>query len=386
MSAVAVSDASEAVVDAALLAVASAAEAEGPEPTDREIAHRAALARIEKAEAALDAALALKYPTVWGYVAAKYEAAMVASAICDDQYPDAEWDDAEAIIAASRPVYDVLHNALDGLAETDAPDWPGLALKARALAEHFGNEQNLAWARSAIAFADAAEALGSGPRGDLDFLDVLQARGHAEKMAYHLAHDRDGYAGWAAFGGGTIARVAALAETIQRESRALAKAAPAQEAMSTAVIGAVWFDVIPGVPDEPDPVEEASDDFSNALREQMRLEDLPERDEAHQAAWAALNEAEDRVRASVPTTRAGVASQLLAAIGDLDVVRAGTTEDFKEQAEERIRSALVSAIRVLGLPFDYRAAEFYVGDRLADLDGRDRPGAGSRRRRRSGPV
>lgn len=380
---------------AALIADAEkAVAAAGAEPSEVDagkIGLQVALATIEAAEADLNAALSRDYPTTWDYVAAKYEAALKASNACGEVYPDAEWENAHDICSASKPIIDVLHSAIGDLSDTDAPSWPGLALKTRALVAQYGGEPGSPWMLAASSFISAAEALGNAPREDLDFQPVLQARGHAETLAYHMAHDSDGYAGWAWTADGAVAKVSALVETILRESRAFAKATPAQFAMSKAVIEAVWFGRSFSGPSTPPAegdaqpvqcrVEAASDHFATALRMHLHHEcrdgafQEPEAKEKSDAAWSDLKCAEAEALRHVPTTRAGVAFQLLVACGELDFALAGDAESVREAAADNVRAAIVNAIGVLGLPFDRAAAAFYVGSLLDRNDGRDRQGA-----------
>ena len=214
----------------------------------RQITHRAAMAEIEAASKSLNAVLRTSFDDRWDEIAAKYHAAMIASEICDEAYGDAEDEESDVISKASAPIYAVLHDAVDAMRDTPAPDWSGLALKAKALVAMYGGETDSRWCTSALGFAAAADFLGSAPAVTLEAVDVLKARGHAEQLAYYIVRDSDGYQAWGCTGG-TIAAVATLVETIVRESRHMARATDAQNALSAAVIGAVWFDEVPGLPE-----------------------------------------------------------------------------------------------------------------------------------------
>ena len=83
------------------------------------------------------------------------------------------------------------------------------------------------------------------------------------------------------------------------------------------------------------------------------------------AQWHTMIAAEVTAQADTPTSRAGVAFQLLCAVGEIDTVENGGDDDAKEEAAEKIRFAVANAIAALGLPFDAETAQFFLGDRLA---------------------
>lgn len=83
------------------------------------------------------------------------------------------------------------------------------------------------------------------------------------------------------------------------------------------------------------------------------------------AQWLTMIAAETTAQAGNPTSRAGVAFQLLCAVGEIDTVENGSNDDAKEEAGEKIRTAVVNAIAALGLPTDPRTAEYFLGERLA---------------------
>lgn len=84
-----------------------------------------------------------------------------------------------------------------------------------------------------------------------------------------------------------------------------------------------------------------------------------------EAQWYTMLAAEATAQAGLPVARAGVAFQLLCAVGDICVVESGVNQQAKDQAGERIRSAVVNAIAALSLPFDPTTAEYFLGNRLA---------------------
>ena len=281
----------------------------------------------------------------------------------------------EALRERNKPIHAAWREARDALLGHPAPHWAGLALKAKVMLRVFGDGDDKAprWERAAADFQKAAEALGDGDPTKADSIGVLSARGHAEQIAYFLANRPDGYAAW----GMTpdhIADLASAVDRIQTESRDLADAAGLQ-GMSALAFDAVWIGRIPG---DPCPVELLADDFSDVLRSHGELDERKDLAPAEEARLDALDKRlwsiPDDAFASIPTTKTGVAFQLLCAAGQIERVARGTTEAIKEDAEEVIIQALANAIRALGLPFDSRTAEFFMGNRLADLDGARQPG------------
>ena len=252
--------------------------------------------------------------------------------------------------------------------QTPSPHWGALATKVRLIRGSFDCEGR--WDKAAADFLVHAEKLGAADPARADLIEVMSARGHAEQIAYFLANRKDGYAEWA--GSWTLSKLAAEAELVIRESRNLASLRSDLQAMSGEIIRAVWFSKTPKVECE---VSRLSDEWSTALRTQHRLDAKADRSDREQAdllaAEARLSDLNDEVFEHLPRTRTGVAFQLLVAAGCVPHVRHAVTDEAKALAEKNIVAAITNAIRVLGLPFDYRAAPYFVGPLLDDLDGRD---------------
>lgn len=263
------------------------------------------------------------------------------------------------------------------LLATPAPHWAALALKAKAV---IGYVDNCRWVRAARDFIDAAEKIGSVDPKRADLIDVLKARGHAEQIAYYAAHRPDGYADYAC-GMGQIAQMVTEIEGLVTESRDLARTDARLGAISAHVIGAVWFNEIPGH-DRLGSVEALDEEFSEVIRTFNRLDEkqvsgdglTAEEQAEYDKADRRLDEIQDGAFSEPPVTRGGVAFQLIVAASMIDRVYGGSTEQIRSTASANIRTALANAIRALGLPFDYRAAQYFMGPQLDDLDGRDRGG------------
>lgn len=124
-------------------------------------------------------------------------------------------------------------------------------------------------------------------------------------------------------------------------------------------------------------VDHLSDDFANAIRTHDALDTkkglTPSEVTALAQADHDLTAVPNAVFELTPASRSGVAFQLLAAMGQLDIVQHAVSDDA-DRAADCIRTAVANAIRVLGLPFDHRTAEFFTGGALGDLDGANRPG------------
>lgn len=124
-------------------------------------------------------------------------------------------------------------------------------------------------------------------------------------------------------------------------------------------------------------VDHLSDDFATAIRTHDALDTkkglTPSEVTALSQADHDLTAVPNAVFDLTPASRSGVAFQLIAAMGQLDIVQQAVSDDA-DRAADCIRTAVTNAIRVLGLPFDYRTAEFFLGDALGDLDGANRPG------------
>jgi len=282
----------------------------------------------------------------------------------------------KALDARHEPIHRGWRICKETLLATPAPHWAALSLKARTVARHMDGGR---WTRAALEFSEVAEEIGTARPADADVLMVMKALGHAEQIAYFAAHRPDGYASYAC-GLGQVATMASEIEALVAESRELARISPRHAEIIAHIIGAVWFSEAPadGSVDRVGLVEELDEDFSTALRARLVLDgsrDLTAAElEYLQASEDRLDEIRETACGAVPKTRFGVAFQLLVAASLIDRVYGGATDELRAVAGENIRTALANAIRVLGLPFDYRAAEYLLGPQLSDLDGSARPG------------
>ena len=428
----------------------------------------------------------------WEAVSTVYAQALAASDHATTLEMTAATDD---LVIAHAPIHNAMLAARSRLMTTAAPHWAGLAIKADAFLRMWGDDETSRYALAAKRLAIAAAQIGEVLPSEANVVEVMEARGHAERLCYYLAHDDDGYRNWACSVGG-VGRIASEAERIASESRDLASATPVHQGMSGEIISAVWFghsavlDAHEPTPPswdaqirvleaaraeaqargvEVDAVfdDEASGEHARAVAEKryqtaqsladtaldaiidrpvatvgellqkhqlaadrwifgnegetladpafvariisdqdavpslvgrihqdlqrlagvegdcfvgqqatrfadavVRHSELDgERGEAVEAEcdaqWHAMMASETTAQAGVPTSRSGVAFQLLCAVGEIEVVENGRDDEAKREAGEKIRLAVVNAIAALGLPADARTAEFFLGDRLA---------------------
>lgn len=125
-------------------------------------------------------------------------------------------------------------------------------------------------------------------------------------------------------------------------------------------------------------VERLSDDFSGAIRTHDQLDRkgnalTPQEVDALTRAEDALSTIRSSALNHLPRNRSGLAFQLLVAAGHLDAVQYATTDDADASAK-LIRTAIANTLRVLGLPFDYRAAQYFLGPVADDLGDHVRQG------------
>ena len=441
-----------------------------------------------KAVAAAETAL-----SAWDVAEAVYIEARAASDKATDLEMTATNDDH---VIAHEPIHSAYLAARSRLMNTTAPHWAAVGMKAEAFLRMWGDDESARYAQAARSLATAAGKIGKAPLPEADVVDVMAARGYAERLCYFLAHDDDGYRNWACCVGG-VGRIAGDAERIADETRDLAKATPIQQAMSGEIISAVWFGKsavldahepprpptwdalvraygaakeeasergteIDAVYDDPDATTERKERATSRYEAAQCLADTAleaiidrpvtsagelvtkhqlaadrwllgtigetladtafvdriasekeatrwimgrlhqdlqrlagiegECEVARQAArfaeavvrhrdldgakgdvveaecdaqWHTMIAAETAAEAGSPTSRAGVAFQLLCAVGEIDTVENGRDDDAKEEAGEKIRTAVANAIAALGLPFDPETAQYFLGDRLA---------------------
>lgn len=307
-------------------------------------------------------------PSEWDIAEAEYLRAAEAS----DDASALEMKATTDLFDAHRSIHSTYLEARTRLMRTTAPHWAAVGSKADAFLRRWGDDEISRYAKAARSLAETAAKIGDGPPVAADLIEVISASGSAEQLCYYLAHDDDGYRAWAV-SLGSVGEIASEAEAMASETRQLARSSDAHLAVSAAVVGAVWFSEGPASDADP---ERLSDQMSLAIREASLRRPRASPAEIERAARgeACIGEIEDRAFVQRPTTKAGLAFQLLAAAGEIEVAQFGATEAQKAVAAENIRTALSNAVRVMGLPFDYRMAEFYLGKRLNDLDGRRRAG------------
>lgn len=304
----------------------------------------------------------------WGVT----EAAYLRAAEASDDASALEMTATTDLSEAHRSIHSTYLEARSRLMHTTAPHWAAIGAKADAFLKRWGDDETSRYAKAARSLAETAAKIGNGSPGAAELIDVMSARGSAEQLCYYLAHDNDGYRAWAV-SLGSVGEIASEAEAMASETRQMARANDAQLAVSAADVGAVWFSEGPANDSDP---EHLSDQMSLAIREASLRRPSASPAELERAAMgeACIGEIEDRAFVERPTTQTGLAFQLLVAAGEVEVAQFGTTGEQKEVAAENIRTALSNAIRLMGLPFDYRTAEFYLGKRLCDLAGRRRAG------------
>ena len=175
--------------------------------------------------------------TAWDSLAAQFKAASIAC----DAAADLEFEGSNPeFCKAHAPIYAEFRVARDRLMATPAPHWAALAVKVKILIQRYDEDGLDQWQAAAGDLIRTAEAIGDGPPADADLIQVMHARGYAERIPYLLATSPDGYANWAACIG-AVAELATFAEAITLESRTLAEANPTHRMMSGQIISAVWF-------------------------------------------------------------------------------------------------------------------------------------------------
>lgn len=175
--------------------------------------------------------------TTWDEVAARFKAASIAC----DAAAELEFEGSNPeLCTAHAPIYAEFKQARTQLMSTPAPHWGALAMKTKAFIDQYDEDSQDSWQAAAVDLIRTAEGIGDCRPSDADLIQVMHARGYAEKMPYLLATRRDGYANWAACIG-AVAELATFAEAVTMESRALAEANPTHRMMSGQIISAVWF-------------------------------------------------------------------------------------------------------------------------------------------------
>lgn len=173
----------------------------------------------------------------WEAVSTVYAQALAASDHATTLEMTATTDD---LVVAHEPIHNAMLAARSRLMTTAAPHWAGLGIKADAFLRMWGDDETSRYAQAAKRLAIAATQIGEVRPADADVVDVMEARGQAERLCYYLAHDNDGYRNWACSVGG-VGRIAGEAERIASESRDLAAVTPVHQGMSGEIISAVWF-------------------------------------------------------------------------------------------------------------------------------------------------
>lgn len=300
----------------------------------------------------------------WGEVEKAYGQARAASEVASAA--EVEDDD---LCETHRHIHKIYCDARARLLSMPAPSWAALALKVDAFCEMYDYDRETSWGSAAGKLSDAARKIGAD---GFDLIAGMAARGHAEQVLLFLSKKSDGYASFACCGS-TVGPMATSAEGIARDCRDLCPDSPAMRAASGLIMNSVWFGIVPGEADQPKSScrDVLSDAFSTAVRQMAMAEnDSPQM----RAAYAEIDRIEDAVFLEAPVDKSELAFQLLVAVGELECIEAGSTPEIVDRANANVRLAICNAITLMGMPFDYRTAEYYLGDRLADHDGRSGPG------------
>lgn len=326
------------------------------------------------AERAVAAAEAVE-PIGWAAV----EDAYLATEEASEAASNFEGTGDDAVFEANKPIHKAWRTARDRLMDTPAPNWAALALKASVFLRMWDDSgaADTRWLKAAKDFSDAALKIGPTDLAEANPVDVMSARGYAEQLCYYLANDEDGYRAWAVSLGG-VGQLASEAEGIASESRRMAHATAAQRSLSAEVISAVWFgqSAFLDAQDQPTPlsskdgdceVAQQADRFAKALVRHSELDGKRGAvvEAECDAQWHLMVAAEESAQAGQPTSHAGVAFQLLCAVGEIEAVENGRDEQVKLDAGEKIRTAVSNAIAGLDLPHDAKTAAYFLGDRLA---------------------
>lgn len=322
---------------------------------------------VTAARKALDAAEAVT-PRSWSEVLAEFEAAEAASDwACDNEYEaDGDEPERERRAKANAPIYERYKAARAVLFDTRAAHWAGVAVKIGATLTTFGScdESDSPWCQSARELRRVLLEIGDGAPGDAPSDLVIKARRNAERMAYRAANEPGGYDAWGP-NIGALAGHAAAIESIVADTRALSKFNDVHKLVSAEAVNSVWF----SGGDLKCEVSALGPELGLAIRTHEDMDRKGAALTAQQVLTYTRAESDlSAVPAAIlrlrPASQSGVALQLLAAMGQLDLVQNAVSDDA-DQAADLIRDAVVNAIRVFDMPFDNRIAAFFMGDALS---------------------
>lgn len=306
-------------------------------------------------------------PRSWTAIQAEFEEAEAASDRAFEYEYEAASDEPEyeRRQAANKQIYERYKAARTVLFDTRAAHWAGVAVKIGATLTTFGScdESDSPWCQSARELRRVLLEIGDGAPGDAPSGLVIKARRHAESMAYRAANEPGGYDAWGP-NIGALAGHAAAIESIVADTRALSKFNDVHKLVSAEAVNSVWF----SGGDLNCEVDGLSDDMSKAIRAYNNLDAkgpklTPREILAYTRAESDLSAVPQAVLRLQPSSKGGVALQLLTAMGQLDHVQNAISDDA-DFAADLIRTAVANAIRVLDLPFDGCIATFFMGDAL----------------------
>ena len=335
-------------------------------PTDAEGRDHVTVARM-----ALDAAEAVA-PRTWAEIQAEFEEAEAASDRAFEYEYAAASDEPEyeRRQAANKQIYERYRAARTELFDNRAAHWAGVAAKIGPTLTQFGSadESDAPWCQSARELRRVLLEIGDGSPGDASSALVIQARRHAESMAYRAANEPGGYGAWGC-NIRALADHACAIESIVEDTRALSKFNMDHRLVSGEATNTVWF-----WPEHLDcEVSSLSSEMFDAV---STFEELDANDTSATALSPkdilAYSRAENDLSAIpsaalrlMPASKGGVAFQLVAAMGQLHAVQHAASDEA-DDAADLIRSAVANAIRVLDLPITPLVAKFFMGDALGD--------------------
>lgn len=297
----------------------------------------------------------------WAAVAQRFALAKAASdKACDLEFDATSDIEFEKLEGDHAPIHREFQRARTAVLATDAPHWAAVALKARAIGEHWGGlESNDRWAVALRDLISVADRIGEVSPAEVDAIDLMQGRGYAEQVAYFLANRSDGYANWGA-GLGQVAALARDADRLVEATRKLARHNKRHGALSALVINAVWF----SKPNDDCPLAQLAKRFVASVREHDELESrLQTLSAAERERADALNSEQNDIRREAMTARAsskeGLAFQLAVAAGQMELA-CGTTDADNEASIEPFRRVVGNTIAMLGASVDRRVVDYFM--------------------------
>ncbi len=305
-------------------------------------------------------------PRTWAEIQAEFEEAEAASDRAFEYEYAAASDEPEyeRRQAANKQIYERYRAARTELFDTRAAHWAGVAAKIGPTLTQFGSddESDAPWCQSARELRSVLLEIGEGSPGDAPSALVIQARRHAESMAYRAANEPGGYGAWGC-NIRALADHACAIESIVEDTRALSRFNMDHRLVSGEATNTVWF-----WPEHLDcEVSSLSGEMFDALStfEEHDAKDTtalpPKEGLAYSRAEHDLSAIPSAALRLKPASKGGVAFQLVAAMGQLHAVQHAASDEA-DDAADLIRGAVANAIRVLDLPITPLVAKFFMGD------------------------